>query len=255
MPQIVSVNRQVLPNRERALPFQRNWRPFRSEEPGSARHFSVPQAWIRTAQTEADGNAFILRTIDGSRGGLVVLFLTGVSCVGKTTIGRRAADLMGRTFFDLDHEIEAFFNTSIERLQNRFLTPHSYRNEAAKALTNLLARAESQHSVIALPPSGLMGGFLRAVRRSSGLIVVLWDEPENILDRITFYDIDSRPIERRLTVEERRLYLQEIRKDMTYFGKTYARAHLRIDIAGLNVEGAARKLQESVAAYLDGAAT
>lgn len=89
-----------------------------------------------------------------------MLFLTGVSCVGKTAVGRRTADLMGRTFFDLDYEIEAFFNTSIERLQNRFLTPHSYRDEAAKALIHLLARPESRHSVIALPPSGLMGGYM-----------------------------------------------------------------------------------------------
>jgi shikimate kinase len=183
------------------------------------------------------------------------LFVTGVACVGKTTIGRRAANLMGLTFFDLDHEVETFFNTSIERLRERFLTSHSYRNEAARALLHLLARPESRHSVIALPPSGLMGGYLRAVKRSAGLVVALWDEPENILERITFYDIDSRPIERRVTAGEKRLYLREIKKDMTYFGKTYARAHLRIDIAGLNVEAAARRVQESVDVHAARAAT
>lgn len=183
------------------------------------------------------------------------LFVTGVACVGKTTIGRRAANLIGLTFFDLDHEVETFFNTSIERLQERFLTPHSYRTEAAKALLHLLARPESRHSVIALPPSGLMGGYLRAVKRSAGFVVALWDEPERILERITFYDIDSRPIERRLTAGEKRLYLREIKKDMTYFGKTYARAHLRIDIAGLDVEAAARRVKESVEVYAAEAVT
>lgn len=174
------------------------------------------------------------------------VFVTGVACVGKTTIGRRAADLMGLTFFDLDYEVETFFNTSIERLQARFLTPHSYRHEAAKALLHLLARPESRHSLIALPPSGLMGAYLQAVKNSAGLVIVLWDEPANILERITFYDIDSRPIERRLTAGDKRLYLREIKKDMTYFGKTYARAHLRIDIAGLDVEAAARRVKEAV---------
>jgi shikimate kinase len=185
----------------------------------------------------------------------VRLFVTGVACVGKTTIGRRAADLMGLTFFDLDQEVETFFNTSLERLQARFLTPHSYRDEAARALLNLLSRPESRHSVIALSPSGLMGGYLRAVKRSAGLVAALWDEPENILERITFYDIDSRPIERRLTAREKRLYLREIKKDMTYFGKTYARAHLRIDIAGLDVEAAARKVKESVEVHVANGAT
>ena len=183
------------------------------------------------------------------------MFVTGVACVGKTTIGRRAADLMGLTFFDLDYEVEAFFNTSIERLQARFLTPHSYRNEAAKALLHLLAQPESRHSLIALPPSGLIGGYLQAVKRSAGLVIALWDEPANILERITFYDIDSRLIERRLTAGEKRLYLREIKKDMTYFGKTYARAHLRIDIAGLGVEAAARRVKESVAVHAATGAT
>lgn len=177
------------------------------------------------------------------------LFLIGVGCVGKTAIGRRVAELMGLTFYDLDHEIEIFFHSSIERLQARFLTPHSYRDEAAKALLHLLARPESQNSVIALPPSGLMGGYLRAVKRFGGLVAVLCDDPKNILERITFYDIDSRPIERRLTPGEKRLYLREIQKDMTYFGKTYARADLRIDIAGLDVEAASRAVKESVEAY------
>jgi hypothetical protein len=70
--------------------------------------------------------------------------------------------------------------------------------------------------------------------------------PENVLQRITFYDIDSNLIERQLTDRENRLYLREIKKDLTYFGKTYARAHLRIDIAGLDVAAAARRIKESV---------
>jgi len=153
---------------------------------------------------------------------------------------------MGLTFYDLDHEIEIFFNTSIERLQARFLTPHSYRDEAAKALLHLLVRTESQNSLIALPPSGLMGRYLRAVERFGGLVVALWDEPKNILDRITFYAIDSRPMERRMTAGEKSLHLREIQKDMTCLGKTYERAHLRVDIAGLDVEAAARRVKESV---------
>jgi shikimate kinase len=68
------------------------------------------------------------------------------------------AKLLDLGFFDLDYEIEEFFGTSIERLQEEFLTIHSYRDKAAEALVRLLARPESQASVIALPPSGLMGG-------------------------------------------------------------------------------------------------
>jgi shikimate kinase len=99
----------------------------------------------------------------------VRVFLTGVGCVGKTTTGRALADLLCVKFFDVDDEIETFFEISIERLQARFLTVHSFRNEAAKALIHLLNRPDSRNSVIALPPSGLMGGYLRAVKKSDGL--------------------------------------------------------------------------------------
>ncbi|MGH9425196.1 MAG: shikimate kinase, partial [Terriglobia bacterium] len=171
------------------------------------------------------------------------IFVTGVSCVGKTTIGARLAELLGCQFFDLDQEIERFFGTGIERFRNRFLTMHSFREEAAKALVHLLSRPNSRDCVIALPPSGLMGAYLRTVRRAGGTTVVLNDKPENILERIRFYDMDSRPIEKVLAQDEERLYLREIRKDTSYFRQSYDRADLQIDISGLDAGGAARKVK------------
>ena len=174
------------------------------------------------------------------------IFLTGVGCVGKTTIGKAMAALLGVRFFDLDEETESFFETSIERLQNRFLTAHSFRNEAAKALVHLLSRPESRDCVIALPPSGLMGGYLRAIKKADGITVVVTDKPENILERIRFYDVDSRPVEKKLTPREKTRYLGEIREDITYFRTSYRRATLQVDISGLNVDQAARKVKEAV---------
>lgn len=176
------------------------------------------------------------------------IFLVGVGCVGKTAVGAVLADLLDVRFFDLDHEIERFFGTSIERLQNRFLTTHSFRNEAARALVHLLERRESFDAVIALPPSGLMGGYLRALKTVGRTTVVLDDRPERILERITFFDIDSKPIEKRLTPAEKRLHLREIKKDITYFGRSYVKADLRVDIDGLDIEGAALKVAEALEA-------
>ena len=87
---------------------------------------------------------------------------------------------------------------------------HSFREEAAKALTDILSRPEGLNCVVALRPGGLMGGFLRVVRKAEGITVVLVDRPENILKRISFYDIDSRPIEKRLSEKEKLHYLHEI---------------------------------------------
>ncbi len=177
------------------------------------------------------------------------IFLTGVGCVGKTTIGGRLADLMDLNFFDLDTEVERFYGMSIERLQQKYWMPHDFRHEAAKALTHLLNKPENQRSVIALPPSGLMGGYLTVIKKTHGLKIVLLDRPENILDRIVFYDVDSKPTDRYLTDEERPLYLKEIKKDATYFKKSYTRADLQVSIEDLDVEQAAHHLLAQVKAY------
>ncbi len=51
-----------------------------------------------------------------------------------------------------------------------------------------------------------------------GVTVAVHDAPENILERITFYDIDSRRIEKHLTEEEWLLYLKEIKADIISAG-------------------------------------
>lgn len=173
------------------------------------------------------------------------IFLIGVACIGKTTIGGKLADLLGYQFFDLDHEIEKFFDTSIECLQNRFLTQYSFRAEASRALTQLLARTSNVNSVIALPPSGLMDNYWKVIKKTAeSTVVVLKDTAENILARITFYDIDSRPIQKDLTDRERQLYLREIKRDIAYFRRSHQRAHLALDIAGRTPEEASLRIKD-----------
>lgn len=180
------------------------------------------------------------------------IFLTGVSCVGKTTVGARVGALLGCPFFDLDHEIESFFSMPIERLQNKCLTMYSFRQEASKALKQLLEREESRDAVIALPPSGLMDNYWRVLKRANGTIVVLTDVAANILKRITFYDKDSNLIEKHVTEKEKPLYLKEIKKDITYFNRTYKRADLSVQISGLGPEQAAKKVKEMLDEYWQG---
>jgi len=94
-----------------------------------------------------------------------------------------------------------------------------------------------------------MGGYLRAIKKATGIAVVLRDKPESILERITFYDVDSKPIEKNLTVEERILHLKEIKKDISYFRMSYERAHLYVDIRDLNAEQAARRVRDTILTF------
>jgi len=174
------------------------------------------------------------------------IFITGISCVGKTTIGAKLSQLLGYSFFDLDDEIENYFKMPIERLQNKYLSMHSFRQEASKTLAYILRLPESKNSVIALPPSGLMGGYWRVLKKHPGKIIALIDTPENILERITFYDIDSKLIKKNLSEKEKKYYLKDIKKDITYFGRSYSRADMKIDISGLNPNEAAQRLEEII---------
>jgi shikimate kinase len=171
------------------------------------------------------------------------IFLAGVSCVGKTAIGARLAELLEYRFFDLDIETERFFGMSIERLRNRHLTSHGFRLARSQALKHLLSREDSCNCVTALPPSGLLGALWKVVSESRvATTVVLRDTPENILRRITFYDIDSRPIERNLTDHEKGLYLREIKRDIAYYNRSFRRADLSVDISGCSLDDASRRV-------------
>jgi shikimate kinase len=175
------------------------------------------------------------------------IFLAGVSCVGKTTIGAQLAGLLEYRFFDLDVETERFFETSIERLRSRHLTSHDFRCVASQALQHVLSREDSYNCVVALPPSGLLGGYWKVVNETrDATIIVLRDTPENILKRITFYDIDSRPMQKNLTDHAKGLYLREIKRDIAYFGRSFRRAHVSVDIAGCSPDEASRKIRDAL---------
>src|SRR5215467_15673637 len=108
------------------------------------------------------------------------IFLAGGSCVGKTAIGARLAELLRIRFFDVDVETEHLCGMSIERLRNRHLTSHGFRLAVSQALQHVLSREDSCHCVIALPPSGLLGALWKVVSKTrDATTVVLSDTPES----------------------------------------------------------------------------
>lgn len=171
------------------------------------------------------------------------IFLSGISCIGKTTIGKNLADNLGYDFYDLDKETEKYFGNSIERLKSQHLTEHSFRAEkGSMVLKHVITSNQNENIIIALPPSGLMDSYYRILKNIDCIIIVLRDKAQNILKRITFYDINSNKIERKLNAKDKAYYLEEIKKDMRYFGRTYNRAHLKIDISGLGIERSVLKV-------------
>ena len=86
---------------------------------------------------------------------------------------------------------------------------------------------------------GKRQGSFFVVRRVPGVTVAVHDTPENILERMTFYDIDSGRIQKHLTGEERIVYLKEIKADISYFKRSYERADQQVTITGLDPQASA----------------
>ena len=120
---------------------------------------------------------------------------------------------------------------------------HAYRTKACRVFKALLSRTDAQDCVIALPPSGLMVPYWNVVKGSRATLVVVQDDPINILNRIVFFDNDARPIHKELTPAEHQHYLDEIKQDMTYFGRSYAKADATVYIEGLGPGEAAKKIK------------
>ena len=168
----------------------------------------------------------------------MIIYLVGMACVGKTTIGRMLAEEIGFTFFDLDAMTEEFYQKPIERIQDEFLTMNGYREKASVVLDSIFSK--NIDSVVSGTPSGLKFSYLQVYKKhkkNKTLVSIhLYDSFENVLNRLIFYDKDSHPIIEPMNEAKRKGYLREIRLDYRYFENSYKRADLQMDIEHLTLQ-------------------
>lgn len=109
------------------------------------------------------------------------LFFVGPMGAGKTTIGRRVAELLGLPFFDLDHEIETHCGADIP-LIFELEGEAGFRQRESTVLAELGAR-----SGIALATGGgaILAETNRAVLRERGFVVYLETTVDEQLERLS----------------------------------------------------------------------
>lgn len=165
----------------------------------------------------------------------MIIYLVGISCVGKTTIGKMLAERIGFSFFDMDEEIENYYKKPIENIQDECLTMNGFREKASIVFDKLLSI--SINSVISGTPSGLKFSYLQVYKKHKKdkdlYSVYINDSFVNVLDRLTFYDKDSNPTKEKLDETEKNRYLKEIKADYNYFRDSYNRADFKIDITNI----------------------
>ena len=108
------------------------------------------------------------------------LFFVGPMGAGKSTIGRRTAELLGLPFFDLDHEVEEHSGASIPLIFD-VEGEAGFRRRESAALADFAARTG-----IALATGGgaVLAQENRARLARHGTVVYLRARPEDLYERV-----------------------------------------------------------------------
>jgi shikimate kinase len=169
-----------------------------------------------------------------------VIYLAGVNCVGKTTVGSLLAKLLHFDFRDLDYAAQAYYDMKIAEIGKKFSKPYDYRAAMARVLENLLQQ-QFHSTVISLTPIGLFSPIWSVVQNTErSVVVALEDTAENIAKRMVWFDDENNLMERTLTGSQ---VLRLVKETQEYVGVSLRRAHVRIDISGMDAEGAAAQVK------------
>jgi len=180
------------------------------------------------------------------------ILLVRVSCVGKSTIGKLIAEKLGYKFFDFDFEVEERMGEHISSIKNRtlaFINEHSYREEVKHILRDILMD-NKDNIVIAMPPSGLFGSYNTIIKKHPDVLTIaLHDDAKNIVERLIFFEDDSQPIYNVVNEKNKQRYYREVKKDITYFGRTYKKAKIQFNIDGMDANNSMEALIQHLEQY------
>jgi shikimate kinase len=160
------------------------------------------------------------------------VFLCGFMATGKSSVGRRLADLMGYDFWDMDALIEAETGMSIPEI-------FASRGEASfRALeSQMVDRLTLRTGCVVATGGGTIAnrGNLQKLK-SAGIVITLTADIETILERVGA--AADRPMLHGTEKSER---IRALLKERAPF---YAEADLTIDTTSLSVEEVAREIAD-----------
>ncbi|QEY24266.1 shikimate kinase [Neisseria animalis] len=129
------------------------------------------------------------------------LILIGLMGAGKTTLGKHVAQILGRRFYDSDHEICSSSGVSIPTIFD-MEGEQGFRNRESAMLNKLAAE---RNIVLSTGGGAVLREENRRCLRENGTVVYLHTQPEVLLER-TRHDT-NRPL---LQVEDPLAKLKEL---------------------------------------------
>lgn len=149
------------------------------------------------------------------------VLLFGVSCVGKTTVGKGLSQALGWRFFDVDDDIIRQCQCTIQEFVDSYSCPA--RNEVRRKII-LKRLAEPYNTIIAVSSMHHRSYIEDIILRDDVLAIHLVDSPQNIFNRLVFTDDNDQLIEdsESYKLKHKRHYLKEIREDIEFFSAIYS---------------------------------
>ena len=169
------------------------------------------------------------------------ILLFGISNVGKSTIGKLLSEKINYEFDDLDEEIKRRYG-KIDTFVAKYPWTYERHKERGKILSDIVNKYDD-NVVIAVSPIFYVRCFSKVLEDENVLAIELQDKPENILKRLVYADEDDNIFPLEITTEkERKYYLSEIKKDITFFKRIYAKITNKFYMDGENPEMVTERL-------------
>ena len=161
--------------------------------------------------------------------------------VGKTTVGRRLARAMERSFVDSDEEIERASGRTVAG----YFRDHGEAEFRAGELRVVRRLLEDKDQVIATGGGAFIHPETHEALKARALTVWLRGDFETIMTRVS--KKDTRPL---LKVADPRARMRELMEERT---PIYAQAHITVDVSRGPHARTVAKVQRAVARFLKAA--
>ncbi|MDO4331370.1 MAG: shikimate kinase [Eubacteriales bacterium] len=168
------------------------------------------------------------------------ILLFGVSNVGKSVTGELLASRLNYQFYDLDEEVKNKLGITLETFVSSGTLLE--RDLIRCSIINSLISIPSD-KVIAVTPLTHIVPIRHLFSEKDVLAIELLDSAENIFDRLVFSDEnDNIYKDDEYKNRHKNYYLNDIRKDLEWYGSVYSVIKHKFDMDGRDTAGVTEAL-------------
>lgn len=161
------------------------------------------------------------------------IYLIGFMGTGKTSIGKKLAEILNWTFVDTDKEIEKMLQISISEIFDKY-----GEEEFRKTESTVLANIANRRNLVVSTGGGIVLSYKNVEKmKESGFIVTLIARPEVICERLK--SDKTRPLLAYLSDSEK---LEEIKRLIFMRAGLYIKGDYIIDTSDIDPLSAAENI-------------